>query len=61
MTGQLSEADVITVCSACMQASCWNGISYCNNAYYADMTTRTVAQLRQLGREHPTYWQRQRS
>ena len=53
----MNETDVVTVCSACLQASCWQGIFYCDNAKRAGTTTRTVAQLRRLNLEHPSYWE----
>ena len=43
----------VTVCSECLQASCWHGEFMCERARGAGVTTRTVAVLRALGREHP--------
>jgi hypothetical protein len=46
----------VTVCAACLQASCWQGEFYCETAKTAGTTRRTVGTLRQLGREDPSYW-----
>jgi hypothetical protein len=46
----------VTVCAACLQASCWLGIFMCADAIGARTVTKTVAELRDLKREHHTYW-----
>jgi hypothetical protein len=47
---------VVTVCAACLCASCWHGDFMCDEAKDADITTRTVSQLRKLRREHPSHY-----
>jgi len=44
----------VTVCAACLTASCWHGEFMCEASRTADVTTRTVRELRALGREHPS-------
>jgi hypothetical protein len=47
----------VTVCAACLRASCWTAVFMCDKAASAATTTRTVAQLRALDLEHPDYWE----
>lgn len=47
----------ITVCSACLCASCWQGAFYCDEAKTAGTVQKTRAQLEALGRESPHYWE----
>ena len=42
---------MVTVCDSCRQASCWQGIFMCWESRDAGTTTKTVAELRALGRE----------
>ena len=46
----------VTVCAACLKASCWQGLFYCDEYRTADIVEKTVAELMALGLEHPTYW-----
>lgn len=46
----------VTVCSACLTASCWHGAFYCDDYKTAGTVEKTVAELRALDLEHPTYW-----
>ena len=50
------EQRLVTVCDACLQASCWQGIFYCNDYETAGTVDKTVAELRKLALEHPSYW-----
>ena len=50
---------LVTVCDACLQASCWRGIFYCDEYKTAGTVDKTVKELTALGREHPSYWERQ--
>ena len=52
--------DYITVCSSCLQASCWQGEFYCDEYKTAGTVTRTVRDLLALGRESPDYWKESR-
>ena len=47
---------LVTVCSACLRASCWQGQFMCDAAQGAGTVERTVSDLRQMAREHPTWW-----
>ena len=48
---------LVTVCDACQQASCWQGIFYCDDYQTAGTVDKTVAELTELGLEHPSYWE----
>lgn len=48
--------DPITVCSECLQASCWQGIFYCDDYKTAGTVTKTRKELAKLGRENSDYW-----
>lgn len=52
----MTEEPTITVCAACLMASCWQGVWLCEEARQADITQKTVAELTALGLEHPDYW-----
>lgn len=47
---------MITVCKSCLCASCWQGVFYCDDYLHADTTQKTVAELKELAFEHPSYW-----
>jgi len=51
----MSDNDLITVCSACVQASCWQGIFMCEDARYAGILQITRKKLVPLRLEHPSY------
>lgn len=46
----------ITVCAACLTAACWQAVFMCQASQTADVTQRTVAELRAYGLEHPRFW-----
>jgi len=50
------DSDVVTVCSACLRASCWHGQFMCDGSKTAGTVRKTVAELRPLRLEHPDYW-----
>jgi hypothetical protein len=52
----MDDESTVLVCSACLRATCLSGRFLCENATVASSTTRTVAQLRELEREHPSWW-----
>ena len=47
---------LITVCAECLCASCWQGMFLCQRSQNADITHKTVRELRQLNLEPPSYW-----
>lgn len=47
----------ITVCAACLCASCWQGIFMCQQSKTADIVEKTREELIALNREHPDYWE----
>lgn len=49
----------VTVCDSCHMACCWQGIFMCSDAKGAGTTEMTVAELRALNREHPSYCKEQ--
>lgn len=46
----------VTVCDACLQASCWQHIFCCDRYKTAGTRELTVSQLRELSGENPEYW-----
>ncbi|MGD0968652.1 MAG: hypothetical protein ABR949_10225 [Candidatus Aquilonibacter sp.] len=46
----------VTVCDACLCASCWQGVFYCGQYRTAGTKQMTVTALRRLKREHESYW-----
>lgn len=55
---QLDDSNLITVCDACLRASCWQGKFCCKNYRTAGTRQLTVEELRRLDKEHPCYWKR---
>jgi ABC-type oligopeptide transport system substrate-binding subunit len=49
---------LITVCSACLCASCWHMVFPCSDYRTAGTVQKTATQLRRHGREHPDYFSR---
>ena len=52
----MNDSTLITVCDKCLMASCWQGIFMCDKAQHAEITTRTVEELKKLNLEHLDYW-----
>lgn len=50
------QTQLVTVCDKCLQASCWQGIFYCDNYLTAGITQKTRKELAKLSREHSDYW-----
>lgn len=48
--------DYITVCSSCLQASCWQGKFYCDDYRTAGTVAKTVRDLLKRNLESPDYW-----
>ena len=46
----------VTVCSACLQASCWQGEFYCDEYKTAGTVEKTIEQLQGMNLESPDYW-----
>lgn len=49
----------VTVCDACLTATCWHGEFMCQRARTASTTTRAASELDALGREHPDRYSRE--
>lgn len=49
----------VTVCSACKQASCWQGKFFCDDYQNAGTVEKTVAELRALNLENECYWRQE--
>lgn len=47
----------VTVCDACLQASCWQGEFYCDDYKTAGTVEKTVAELKALNLENAEYWE----
>ena len=52
---------LVTVCAACLQASCWLGVFYCDDYRTANVARKSVKELRTLGLEHEDYWRPERA
>jgi len=59
VTKELKDTTLITVCSACLRASCWAGEFMCQQSYHAGSVTKTVEELRGLNLESPDQWKKQ--
>lgn len=46
----------VTVCDACLQASCWQGVFMCERSTGAGTVEKTLPELREMAREHPSWW-----
>jgi hypothetical protein len=46
----------VTVCSSCLQATCWQGIFYCDDYRTAGTVEKSREELASLNLEHPSYW-----
>ena len=53
---KINDEKEITVCDKCLRASCWQGFFMCDNSRQAGITTKTIAELKKLDLEHPSYW-----
>ncbi len=49
--------ELVTVCAACLTASCWRGLLMCESEL-GEGVVRTVAELDELGLEHPQNYRR---
>jgi hypothetical protein len=59
-TGELPKSnETITVCSACLQSSCWQGKFYCDEYQTAGTVEKTRSELEALALEHPDNWTRE--
>ncbi len=47
---------LVTVCDSCLQASCWQGIFYCDNWQRSGTIEVMVKELKKLNRENKSYW-----
>ncbi len=60
MKRMLKETDTILVCDSCLQASCVQGVFYCDYAKMAGISEKTVKELREIGTgENESYWEDQ--
>ena len=51
---------VITVCDACLTASCWHGEFMCEESRYAGTIEKTVEELNLLHLEHPSNYSKEK-
>lgn len=56
MSEQQTSEKKVTVCSACLRASCWHGHFYCDEYKSAATVEKTVDELMALNREHWSYF-----
>jgi hypothetical protein len=52
------DSATITVCDACLTASCWQGNFPCDKRRAAGTRELTERELNALGREHPSHYRR---
>lgn len=55
MNGLAAER-LVTVCSSCLQATCWQGLFYCDDYQTAGTKDMPISELQKLKLEHPSYW-----
>lgn len=48
---------MVTVCSACRRACCWQGQFMCDDARTAGTIEVPIEELQAAGQEHPDYWE----
>lgn len=48
--------ELVTVCDKCLQASCWQGIFYCDDYKAAGTIQKTRKELAKLNLENSDYW-----
>lgn len=53
---RMPDETTVFVCEECLTASCWYGEFYCEDAKGADITVRTVGELRELKLENEQAW-----
>lgn len=51
-----SKGRTVTVCSACLRASCWHGEFMCSEARSAGTREMAASDLDALGKEHPSHY-----
>lgn len=56
MSDQQREANLVTVCSNCLRAACWQGAYMCDEYVLSGTVNKTVGELSRLKLEHPSYW-----
>ena len=59
MQNILKDDELITVCAECLTAACWHGEFMCEKAETADLTQKSVKELKELNLEHPMQWAKQ--
>ena len=50
------DSRMVTDCASCLQASCWQGIFYCDDYKTADIVEKSIKELQELDLEHSSYW-----
>jgi len=51
---------LVTVCDACLTASCWHGEFMCNAAYEAGTVEIRASKLREMGKESTENFSREK-
>jgi len=52
----MNRKKLISVCSSCLKASCWQGYFYCDEYKNADVLQKTREELEGLNYEDSGYW-----
>jgi hypothetical protein len=59
-SSRTNDSRMVTVCASCLMACCWQGEFYCDDYRRAGTVEKSVSELLDLGREHPSYWRAER-
>lgn len=51
---------LVTVCDACLRASCWHGEFYCDGSRGAGTKDIPASELVKMGSEHPSNFSREK-
>jgi len=52
-----ANTELVTVCSNCLRACCFQGIFLCDNFQIAGTVEKTVKELKELNLENSCYWE----
>lgn len=56
----MNDDRMVIVCSRCLCACCWHGDFMCDDADIAGVVNKSVAELKELNREHPDNYSEKR-
>lgn len=59
MSASTDDNRLVTVCEACLTATCWHNIFPCEDFITAGLKKLPIRELRALNREHERYWSKE--